>query len=225
MFRLLCCVFLLLFPASVFAAPALLADGQDFDFGAIMQGESLTHTFRFQNSGDDILEISSVRTSCGCTAALLSTRRIAPGEIGELQLTFNSQGFRGKVHKTIEMTTNDPQQPLVVFNLRGTVEMEVFVSPERISWGIVPKPEPLTSQLVLKNESRQMVTLQPLKIIGSGITARPAANEVPPGGQVTIDIKAEFADNATRISGYVIIPTDFSLVPQIRVPVSARLSK
>ncbi len=225
MFRTLCCLLFLLLPLPAFAAPALLADGHEFDFGSIMQGESVTHTFRFQNSGDDILEISSVRTSCGCTAALLSARRIAPGEIGELKLTFNSQGFRGKIHKTIEMTTNDPQQPLAVFNLLGNVALELFASPERVSWGIVKDPQLLTSQIVIHNKSAQTVNLQPFKIVGKGISAHSSLSEIPPGEQVTVDIKAEFSDNAARVSGYVIIQTDFSLVPQIRVPVSARLAK
>ncbi len=218
-------LFLLVFPLSVLAAPALMADGQEYDFGAIQQGESVPHTFRFQNAGDEVLEITSVRTSCGCTAALLSSRRLAPGEVGELELTFNSQGFRGKIHKTIEMTTNDPQQPLVIFHLRGSVKLQLFASPERVNWGTVKVVEPLTAQVLIKNLSDQKISLKSVKIVGKGILATVSADEIQPNGQVTIDIKAEFPDNGKRLSGYIIIPTDSTLVPQIRVPVSARLSK
>ena len=225
MFRSLCVLLLLIFPLPVLAAPALLVDGQDYDFGSVLQGESIQHTFRFQNSGDDILEITSVNTSCGCTAALLSSKRLAPGDIGELRLTFDSQGFRGKIHKAIEITTNDPQRPSAVFNLTGSVDLQVFVSPERVNWRTVEQRQTLTAQVVLNNYSEQTVVLKPLQIIGKGVAAVASAFEIAPGDHIFIDITAEFSDNAKRISGYVIIPTNFSRVPQIRVPVSARLSK
>jgi len=210
---------------SALAAPAFFSENLEYDFGSILQGQVVEYSFRFQNSGDDVLEIGAVRTSCGCTAALLSAKRLSPGEVGELNLKFNSQGFRGKVHKTIEIDTNDPQRPTVVFNLKGTVDLEVFADPQRISWGLVEEAQPLKARIVLYNRSQQLVTLQPLNIIGKGITATPSKLEVPAGDQIQIDVEANFLEGSRRISGYVIIPTDFSMVPQIRVPVSARLSK
>lgn len=225
MLRFLFVFLFLTCPLSAIAAPTLFADGLEHNFGSILQGQTVQDTFRFQNSGDDILEILSVRTSCGCTAALLSARRLAPGEVGELSIKFDSQGFRGNVHKTIEITTNDPNQPRVVFSLKGTVELEIFASPERVNWGTVEKRDTLKSQIILYNHSKDVVAIGPLKIVGKGIVAEPSESSIAAGGSITIDISAEFSQKTPRISGYVIIPTDFSLVPQIRVPVSARMSR
>ena len=225
MLRLIVCLLCLLLPLPVLAGPAFFSETLEHDFGSILQGEIVEYSFRFQNQGDEVLEIGAVRTSCGCTAALLSAKRLMPGEVGELRLKFNSQGFRGQVHKTLEIDLNDPDRPTVVFHLKGTVALEVFVDPQRINWGMVEAGALLHTKIVLHNKSRQSIALKPLNIIGKGITARPSAFEVAAGGQVEIDVEARFLEGTRRISGYVIIPTDFSLVPQIRVPVSARLSK
>ena len=41
-----------------------------FDFGKVEQGDQVNHLFRFTNQGGRDLRIESVKTSCGCTAAV-----------------------------------------------------------------------------------------------------------------------------------------------------------
>ena len=217
-------VLLLLFPAFCFAAPKLTPETLNYDFGAIVQGETVEYSFRFQNSGDQVLEIGQVRTSCGCTAALLSARRLAPGEIGELKVRFNSQGFRGKIHKTITVDTNDPEQPSVIFNLHGMITLELYATLERVNWGRVKEPVPLQDQFDIVNDSKHVVTLAGPQIAGAGIAANISRLRLEPGQKATVNVTGEFLEGNNRIAGYVIISTDFSAVPQIRVPVSARLS-
>ncbi len=217
-------VLLLLFPAFCFAAPKLTPETLNYDFGSVVQGETVEYSFRFQNSGDQVLEIGQVRTSCGCTAALLSARRLAPGEIGELKVRFNSQGFRGKIHKTITVDTNDPEQPSVIFNLRGMITLELYTTLERVNWGRVKERLPLQDQFDIINDSKKLVTLTGPQIAGVGIAASISQLSLEPGQKATVNVTGEFLEGNNRIAGYVIISTDFSAVPQIRVPVSARLS-
>ncbi|MEZ4484127.1 MAG: DUF1573 domain-containing protein [Syntrophotaleaceae bacterium] len=73
---------ILLLPTAVPAAPHLLAESPLHHFGKIAEGSTIEHTFRFQNSGDQPLVISKVRSSCGCTAALLSAERLRPRRVG-----------------------------------------------------------------------------------------------------------------------------------------------
>lgn len=217
-------VLLLLFPVLCFAAPKLTPETLDYDFGAIVQGETVEYSFRFQNSGDEVLEIGQVRTSCGCTAALLSARRLAPGEIGELKVRFNSQGFRGKIHKTITVDTNDPEQSSVIFNLHGMITLELYATLERVNWGRVKERVPLQDQFDIVNDSKHAVTLSEPQIAGVGIAASISRLRLEPGQKATVNVTGEFLEGNNRIAGYVIISTDFSAVPQVRVPVSARLS-
>ena len=65
----------------------LVFEEEKYDFGKVEQGVVLTHIFDFENIGEDTLKISRVRSSWGCTASLLSSEVIAPGETGEAVLT------------------------------------------------------------------------------------------------------------------------------------------
>lgn len=131
---LLFLLIILTLPATVLAAPRLQAEAPLFNFGRIAEGTKTDHVFRFQNTGDAPLIISKVRSSCGCTAALLSSKNLAPGEWGELKTTFNSKGFQGKVTKTVSVYSNDPDQPQTKFRLQGEVQKEVMVTPRRLQF-------------------------------------------------------------------------------------------
>ena len=53
------------------------------------------------------LVISKVRSSCGCTAALLSEKAIAPGEQGNIKVSLNTRGKRGKVRQSVDIFSNN----------------------------------------------------------------------------------------------------------------------
>lgn len=71
-------------------------------FGKMKQGERKSHTFYFKNIGMDTVLLAPPKASCGCTAALLSSNTIAPGDSGSLAVTFSAvPGVTGKSAKTV----------------------------------------------------------------------------------------------------------------------------
>jgi hypothetical protein len=77
------------------------------DFGDIFQGDRVEHTFKFTNTGSKELVITNVEVTCGCTTPKGWPRDpIAPGESGELTISFNSSGKIGKQNKVITLTSN-----------------------------------------------------------------------------------------------------------------------
>ena len=225
MFRVI--LFLLIFSpvATVLAAPALVVDNVTHDFGEVVQGNKITETFRFRNAGDEVLEISSLRSSCGCTAALLTSRRLAPGAMGELTLTFNSSGFRGSVQKRVTFSTNDPAHPSVGFALQGKVTPELTLTPERINWGVVTLAMPLHAEIEVRNTSSKTITLQSPTVTNSAIVAKVSALKIAPGEQVRLAVTASFPEGKKRLAGYIMIATDLQQLPQLRISVSARLAR
>ena len=103
--------------------PKIKFKEDSFDFGKIQQGEVLTHVFVFRNAGEETLKIKKVRSSCGCTAALVSKQEVDPGEKGELSVTFNSRGYRGKVTKYIYVDSNDSTQPVKKIFITADIEI------------------------------------------------------------------------------------------------------
>ena len=77
-----------------------------WDFGQIVDGESVEHTFKFKNAGEGDLIISSCNASCGCTIPDWPKEPIAPGESSEIKVIFNSAGKSGNVSKEITILAN-----------------------------------------------------------------------------------------------------------------------
>ena len=98
-----------------------------WDFGKIKQGEVLAHEFVFTNEGDAPLVIERVSTSCGCTAALASEDRIAPGKEGRIKASFDTRGYAGSVVKYIYVESNDASNARR--ELKVTAEIDVPPQP------------------------------------------------------------------------------------------------
>ncbi|MDP8237193.1 MAG: DUF1573 domain-containing protein, partial [Candidatus Erginobacter occultus] len=119
------------------AGPAISFRETVFDAGESWEGEVVTHTFTFTNTGDAELKITRVRTSCGCTASNLSSDTIAPGESGEIKASFNTRNYRGKKSQPVYVTSNDPSNPTVQLRLETTVKTVAAFTPQNLQFGKV----------------------------------------------------------------------------------------
>jgi hypothetical protein len=88
------------------AMPEFNFEKELHDFGQLVDGEKVSYSFKFTNSGDAPLIISNAKGSCGCTVPNWSKDPIAPGESGSIDITFNSSGRSGKQNKAITLTAN-----------------------------------------------------------------------------------------------------------------------
>jgi len=81
------------------------------DLGFLKQGEKGKGTFKFTNTGNEPLIISSAKGSCGCTVPKWPKEPIAPGESAEIDIEFNSKGKKGKQTKTVTIQANTDPNP------------------------------------------------------------------------------------------------------------------
>jgi len=88
------------------------------DFGNIVQGDKVEHTFYFSNTGNEPLIITNVQVSCGCTTPKGWPRDpIPPGASGEITVSFNSAGKMGVQNKPVTLVTNavNPEGNTITF--------------------------------------------------------------------------------------------------------------
>src|SRR5687768_2288068 len=91
-----------------------------FNFGKITDGENVSFSYRFRNTGKNPLIISAANASCGCTVPEKPEEPIKPGEIGHIKVAFNSKGRVGEAHKEVTVVSNArPEFPAL--KLRGEV--------------------------------------------------------------------------------------------------------
>ena len=90
------------------------------DFGSITQGEKVTHTFKFKNTGEADLVIVSAKGSCGCTVPKWPKEPIPVGGEGFIDVVFNSDGKSGVQNKKVSIIANT-NPSTTVLALKGEV--------------------------------------------------------------------------------------------------------
>jgi len=87
------------------------------NFGNVKQGEVLKLSVQVNNQGASELKINNIKSSCGCTAALMSSKTLKPKEMGELKIEFDTKNLSGQIARTVTLFSNDPIQPTSVLTL------------------------------------------------------------------------------------------------------------
>ncbi len=102
-------------------APVLTFESQTYDFGKIKEGEKVSVSFKFTNTGKSPLIIQSAAASCGCTVPEYPHEPIAPGSGSEIKVVFNSEGKTGLQNKVVSITSNTIPRSSEI-NLVGDVQ-------------------------------------------------------------------------------------------------------
>jgi len=202
-----------------FAQPGLKVNNADYDFGEVFQGDKVTYTYTFSNNGDSPLLIDRVKSSCGCTAALLSSKTLAPGEEGTIKATFDSTRFRGSIKKTIFIYSNLAETSPTKLSLSGIVKLIVEFTPLNLDFGKVKEGEEKQLRLTLKNAGDKVLQIENIRANNTALSARTDAKHLPPGEDVEFTAFARPIGKTKHLNGYLLVRTDNKSLGEIRIPV------
>lgn len=93
--------------------PVIAFDKTEHDFGTIADGTPVETIFKYTNTGNSMLVVSNIKSTCGCTVPSNWTKEVAPGETGEFAVKFNGKG-NGQTSKSVTVTTNTEKGQEVV---------------------------------------------------------------------------------------------------------------
>lgn len=91
-----------------------------YDYGKVVDGTLVKHTYKFKNTGKEALIISDAKGSCGCTVPQWPKDPIAPGATAEINVQFDSKGKVGPQSKTVTVTANT-NPPKTILTIKGEV--------------------------------------------------------------------------------------------------------
>lgn len=108
---------------------------------AASEKESLASAvFKYENLSKEELVIRAVETSCGCTSADVTQRRIAPGVKGELRVKVSVEPDKTEHEETISVFFEGRQEPKVLRLAIGST-IRIFAQPRIVVWR---KGDPIT---------------------------------------------------------------------------------
>ena len=91
-----------------------------YDFGTIKEGEKVSYSFTFENTGNADLLITDATASCGCTVPEFPKEPVPPGKSGVVNVVFDSAKKDGYQRKEIFVVANTiPNQKKLI--ITGTV--------------------------------------------------------------------------------------------------------
>ena len=194
------------------SGPRIAFDRAMYDFGEIWEEEEVRHTFTVHNLGDTNLEISDVQSSCRCTSLVVTNRTLAPNEIGQIAVEYDSRGYRGTAEESITIASNDPIRPTTVLRIHGHVHSIPKALPEILS---IRDDIEQTKQIFIQSSSNTPVKIVSVTSNVAGIA--PTIMQIK--HQATV--KLEIAPNALNgiSDAKVVIHTDSIQTPTIEVPV------
>ena len=97
-------------------------DSLTIDYGTIVKGADGIRQFKFTNTGTSELEITQVRSSCGCTIPKKPDAPIAPGASDIIEVKYDTKRV-GPIRKTITVASN-ASVPMVALKIKGEVMEE-----------------------------------------------------------------------------------------------------
>lgn len=106
-----------------FNVAKIVFEEEIYDFGEVREGEIVTHTFKFKNTGRQPLIITDARSSCGCTVPHWPKEPIPPGGEGQIVVEFNTAGRKNRQSKPITITANTFPSTTRIY-LRGFVHSD-----------------------------------------------------------------------------------------------------
>lgn len=166
------------------------------NFGKVMQGDVLKHSFMLKSDGEEDLIIKQAKPTCGCTVAQVQVEGddgtmapytfgnpIKPGKKIELQATLHTQNKHGHAASRINIFSTDPRGQSQL-GLEADVDTFFLVNPQSINF----------NQLSAKDTATDKVSVSTAK--GQRVKLVSVLNNLPPGLKVELNALDADADGA-----------------------------
>lgn len=107
------------------------------DFGEVKPKSTHSFVYQFKNSGSETLNISRVQSTCGCTVPELAKKDYAPGETGEIKITYTAASREGETVKHLYVHSNDASNPRYPLIVKSVTVLKASVEPAKFDLSIV----------------------------------------------------------------------------------------
>ncbi len=193
------------------AGPRISFDAVEHDFGEVMHGESPSVELNVTNTGDAVLVLGRIDSSCGCAKGVRGSKDIAPGALSKIFLQIDTEGMSSGLHsKTIEVHSNDPEHPLITLKLKFNVIRNISIEPRSLGLSLSEWGKDAVFALTATNSGTEPVTVKRAKSNDPDQVALiPQELVVPAGSKADfqLSVKVQRREGQAFIRGTALIET------------------
>lgn len=193
----------LFFALQVQAPGALVWENTAADLHPTLSEKAAVAHFKYKNTGDKPVRVTSVHASCGCTTAALAKNVVDPNESGEITATFNIGDRSGVQTKTITVLTDDQPSQATILKLTATIPQLLELSPTFLYWAANDALDPKTITVTVGADF-------PVTKFKVTATDQSISTQVAPGpGEKTFRITVTPTESGRPINAALKIEPDF----------------
>jgi hypothetical protein len=212
-----------------YAGAATWADGLfeelNKDFGSVPRGLLQSHEFRVVNNTRQVVNISSVRVSCGCTTASVKDGKslLNPGEETAILARMDTSRFIGVRSVTIYVQFDRPQFEEVRLWVSANARNDFSVTPDTLNVGQVKRGSSQSAAVNLTFYGSREVRILTAK--GESNYILPEFKEIRRDAEVTYQLSARLRPDTPVGKWFtdVWVTTNMPSLPQIRVPLTVEV--
>lgn len=201
-----------------YSQPRLSVVGKSIlDLGNVYNtGSHILMTFQIENTGDQPLHIKGVKTSCGCTAALLSDSLVKPRGKSKIKVDFNPMGYSGDVTKYIYVMNDDPKNQMATLQLKMHILYAVQSTPNFILFQNAKVGKPDTSAVTLTNNSNRTIRITGVETNAKEIASHIDGAIIKPGESTRLELYL-VGEKVGPVAGSIIVNTTSRIQPTLAI--------
>lgn len=191
--------------------------------GVQHKGALAVVTFAYSNRGRRPAKVSIIRSSCACTA-VSNDDAVPPGGTGLIRMEVDTSYLpNGPQVKFVEIATNDPWRRTRQLSVALTVEAEFSLSQSSLDFGemvhdVDGKPHSQSIAITTMGAA----SVDEARMLGSNFDVRITKPSKETRTQL-LTVTLRNGNRSGQLYGTVVLRTSSSSMPEIRVPVQARI--
>jgi carbon monoxide dehydrogenase subunit G len=208
-------IILLLNSVAVLAqAPRVALVEPNFEFGKVVVGGLVEHTYVVRNPGDAPLRMKNVSMTPPLRPVKLQAT-IAPGEEAQLTFALDTTKVSGLFEGRIELTTDDPKTPEIEMRFTGEVVASVEVTPRPVLVLVASKGHSAEADLELVNHESDPVAIVDLEYPRDRLDLRTETLEK--GRRYRLHFTLRSSATSGRQENFVVVHTTSKQTPEARI--------
>ncbi|MFO7889664.1 MAG: DUF1573 domain-containing protein [bacterium] len=196
------------------------------DLGEVQEYTEISDNIMFINKSDHQINISKIKSTCGCTTTHSNQTSIMPGDTAVVAYTLNTAGYRGVIRKQITINFKEKNLDPVSYTLQAQINRLFEVQPSYLHYANLNyNPDTTVSSiLTLINEQDKKIIIKKIHSDNKSIKIKPTSFTIKPKSSKKVTIGYTPAQKGYNLS-YIIIRSDYSLKPELKISVFTNVDK